>query len=479
MKSLMNLVLVAGLMLLVGCPGDDTISPTVSFIYPLNGASLDTGAVIIKVVAQDNKVVIKVEFYADAVKFAEAGSGNADTFAVSWNATAGSHTLKAVAWDGAENKAEHSISVNVVPGGGGGGGSGPTEHSEDIVGGDSIWYPSGNPHIVKRAIEIFDNGRLTIMPGCTVKFYDNTGIGVGQSSTGTLIAQGKADSIIAFLPYSNAPTPGIWFGISFMEYTGAGSRLDYCHIDYAGAPDQGAVDLSWGATVAINNCIIRKSGGYGIAAEDHDGNATGLSNNTIINCTQYPLFLTLNNAGTIGTGNTLVPNDKHGILVDYGQFTSNITWANHGVPYVLRGSEYKVWHENSPILTIASGCTLKLQTGTNITVGNTYPGGLVANNVVFTSSAGTPQRGDWDCIFFGHASRDADCRLTNCTIEFGGEQGFGNIFIEDALPTITGCHIAHSAAYGIYLEGTEFPSPGSLRANNTFDDNASGDIREP
>ena len=47
------------------------------------------------------------------------------------------------------------------------------------------------------------------------------------------------------------------------------------------------------------------------------------------------------------------------------------------------------------------------------------------------------------------------------------------------MPTVSGDSIGHSAKYGIYLRGSEFPDTLALRANNVFYDNVEGDIHIP
>lgn len=112
-------VSLAGLLLLIGCPGTDTTNPTVTIVFPANNVTVDTGNVVIKAVAIDNKSVSKVEFYDGSMKIGEAGTGLSDTFDISWTATAGIHTLKAIAFDGANNTAEHSVQITVNADGGG------------------------------------------------------------------------------------------------------------------------------------------------------------------------------------------------------------------------------------------------------------------------------------------------------------------------------------------------------------------------
>jgi hypothetical protein len=67
----------------------------------------------------------------------------------------------------------------------------------------------------------------------------------------------------------------------------------------------------------------------------------------------------------------------------------------------------------------------------------------------------------------------------DCDIAYGGHDDYGNIYISDCAPTITGCDIGYSSAYGIYLAGSTYPDPAQLQSSNTFHDNASGNVRVP
>jgi len=48
--------------------------------------------------------------------------------------------------------------------------------------------------------------------------------------------------------------------------------------------------------------------------------------------------------------------------------------------------------------------------------------------------------------------------------------------ISDAIPQIENCSFGHSSSYGIYLEGVDHPDPSTLESENTFYDNASGEV---
>ncbi len=473
------LVLAAGLVLLAGCPGGDTTNPTLTFIYPVNGANIDTGAVVVKVLAQDNKAVIKVEFYADAVKFSEAGAGTADTFAVNWNATTGQHTLKAVAWDGANNKAERSITVNVVPGGGGGG---PTYHDGNITS-DETWYPSGNPHIVRADISV-DDATLTILPGCVVKFEAGRSIGFGwnQNLPGGLIAVGKPDSVIVFTSNQAVPAPGDWDGIKFWEGTRPESKMSYCKITYAGTSNGAAIYFSDCHISQFDHSSIRHSAGYGINI-NYFGYALDMSYDTIEQCGKYPIQIMPEHVRYLGVGNKFSPNAQEGILLPHGGVEqSSATWRNHGTPYIVT-SDVWVGPLGGPevTLTIEPGVVIKFASEAYLAVGiNGGVGALIADSVTFTSISGSPAPGDWAYIQFGDGTRPTS-RLRNSTIEYGGKFDLGNIYIVNSKPDIRGCNIGHGSAWGIYLDGDlqYLPDPDSLETNNTFYDNAAGKVRRP
>lgn len=176
-------------------------------------------------------------------------------------------------------------------------------------------------------------------------------------------------------------------------------------------------------------------------------------------------------------GNTLTGNGEDGIYVFGGGVRETGTWKNHGVPYVI-GNGIWVGSDQGAYLTIEPGSTVKMASGTHLNVGDWGPAGLVADSVTFTSAATSPRRGDWKGLFFyGDAAEDR-CRLTRCRIEYGGEY-VGNVLLMDARPTITGCHISNSAAWGIYLDGSNYPDPDQLLADNTFSNNDSGNVRRP
>ena len=93
----------------------DTTPPTVSFIYPKEGAEL-SGVVTIEISASDNLGVAKVELIIDS---AIVKTFTSQPYRYNWTTTSvqnGNHTLNATAYDGAENKGYARITVKVKNG---------------------------------------------------------------------------------------------------------------------------------------------------------------------------------------------------------------------------------------------------------------------------------------------------------------------------------------------------------------------------
>jgi hypothetical protein len=669
LKRSLTLAAVALILLGAACNIVDTTNPVVTIVSPTNGGTVGVGSVTIKAVATDNKGVTKVEFFDGTTKVGEDATGNADTFDISWTATAGAHTLKATASDAAGNTADNTISVTV-----GGGAAGPTYHSGTISVSET-WYPAGNPHIITGDVSVQDASNspiLTIMPGCIVEFQGDYELYTGYTEAGAIVANGKpdVDSGIVFTTTASPKTPGSWDAVGVYYRATSATSFDYCTFEYGGsATNRGAFyvdgvspklqhstiahsasdgamlqsDASFAAFTGntISNCgghalemypdYVRLLGGsntftgntnndillhggtvsttgtwlnqgvpYVIAGDisvqdasnspvltiapgcslkfngdyefytgytepgaivaegtssapivfsttanpktpgswdavgvyyratsatsfdyctfEYGGSATNrgsfyvdaatpklqhstitqsasggamlqsdasfaaFTGNTISNCGSHAIEMYPEHVKTLGSGNTYTGNTNNDILVHNGNVSTTGTWSNQGVPYTLAGNVTVQDASNSPVLTIAPGNTVRLQAGVELYCGYTEPGGIVADGttgqITFTSSIGSPSPGDWGSISFYYRAMDSQCLLKNCRILYGGDH-HANVFIENALPTVTGCNIGYSSDYGIYLNGTEYPAAAQLRTDNNIHDYVSGDIREP
>ena len=140
------------------------------------------------------------------------------------------------------------------------------------------WVNLKVPFTIKASyLEIDDGGSLTIEPGVTVQFAENTHISVGYYSEGKLVAEGTAEEPIIFTSAMNDKYPGDWGNIRFYEYASAGCILDHCKILYGGDGGNSLYLYNCAGKVTVQNCEIAYSDGYGIYVNNA---SPTMSNNT-------------------------------------------------------------------------------------------------------------------------------------------------------------------------------------------------------
>jgi parallel beta-helix repeat protein len=370
--------------------------------------------------------------------------------------------------------AVHTIGLNTV--------TGNTNDGIAVVGGGvtntCTWLNHGVPYIVTGVLNVQGGGNpvLTIAPGNTLKFGAGGGIDVAlhNQSPGAIIADGSTDRI-TFTTSVSPAAPGNWNGITFGRNTIQGpTKLKNCLIEYGGGNGRGNIYCE-GTSVAITDCEIRDGSKYGVYCERGSW-FSDFSNNTITANAEYPLRMDAGVVHSIGS-NTVTGNTKDGIDVIGGGVGTTCTWLNHGVPYIVTGI-LNIQGGGNPVVTIAPGNTLKFGAGGGIDIAlhNQSPGALIADgstgHISFTTSMSPAAPGNWNGIVFGRNTIDGPTKLNNCLIEYAGGNNYGNIYCENASPTITNSAINHSSHWGIYLGGDSAPT----MSGNTFTGNVDGDV---
>jgi hypothetical protein len=352
------------------------------------------------------------------------------------------------------------------------------------------WANQGVPYLITGNVWISDASNsptLILAAGDTVKVATGVEILVGHYGTpGAVSAIGTASSPIVFTTNVSNPQPGDhWSDIGLYEGATSSTQFVYCVIEYGGnSSGSGAIYVDNSAP-RIDNCTIRHSSDYGVFSSSSGAHFASFQNNTITDCAKYPIHILPDDIRRLGAGNTLTGNASgyDDIEVVSGTVTTSATWLNQGVPYVAAGNIWVSDASASPMLTIAPGNTLKFRSYAELLIGHySTPGGLIADGtsgrITFTSAVNPPAPGNWDCISFYEGAL-SNSKLVNCNVEFGGHDDYGNIYISDCVPTITGDSIGNSSAWGIYLSGTTYPNPADLLLNNTFFSNATGSVRVP
>jgi len=178
-------------------PAPDTIKPTVSFGYPVNGATI-SGTVSISISASDNVAVVGVQLKLDGVNL--GAELTAAPYSFNWNTTQvpnGAHTLSVVARDSAGNSNTASLSVNVS--------NTASSPPTLVVFDDSLRYPWINT-----------SWNATVTLGSTEQKYSGSkSIKVAQGAWGALrLHNGSWSKPVDILP-ATYPT------VSFAIYGGA------------------------------------------------------------------------------------------------------------------------------------------------------------------------------------------------------------------------------------------------------------------
>ncbi|MCD4790162.1 MAG: right-handed parallel beta-helix repeat-containing protein, partial [Bacteroidales bacterium] len=356
-------------------------------------------------------------------------------------------------------------------------------HDEIFVHGhvfaNNTWANHGVPYILGGAnFEVTDGGTLTIEAGNTLKFDGNYQFEV----QGTLIADGSTNQI-TFTSNEAIPTPGFWNRIYFVN-ADPGCLMDNCLIQYGGSSTANVYISGDGADVTIRNCDINYSGSSGIYIgnygvnpilrnNDISDNVTyGIHNNSgnpliedheFHNNGSYMIYTYAYNIQNI-TGTLTYSGNVHNEIFVHGMDFGDNTWANHGVPYILGGADFKVLDGNT--LTIEPGNTLKFAGNYQFEVQGTLIADGSTDQITFTSNQATPTPGYWNRFYFVNA--DAGCLMDNCLIQYGGYYT-ANVYIygDGSNVTIRNSEISYSGNSGIGVSANADP----IIQNCTISDN--------
>lgn len=312
----------------------------------------------------------------------------------------------------------------------------------------AIWSFAGNPI-----------PRLTIDPGTVLKFDNNVGIQIGNSSNrgGEIHAIGTIGDPVLF----TAITPGLgdWGGLSFAngsDYLTSESILEYCEFEYAGEPlygQEAAILLDYTQQPTINECTISNTSGYAMYLTN-GAHPAAISNLTV-------------------TGNT-----NNTIAVGGFTYSVDQTFGSGGVPFEIIG-DLAVWAFNGnpiPRLTIEPGNTLLFSDETDLEIGNSsdrggelYAVGTFFDPIVFDAASGIS--GSWDGLIFKNGSDwNASSTMEFCIVSNAGGGGNGvnsGLQVDDSdEPTVINCQFNDNDGYPIYFTGLGYSSLSGLEFNN-------------
>ncbi len=335
-------------------------------------------------------------------------------------------------------------------------------------------------------ITIAFGAKWTIAPGVVMKFgrvSSGDPIGGYIQIDGTLVADGKPDSLIVFTSSADdafgqdvrgdgaltQPAPGQWYGITFSGVSNdVASVIDNCVFRYGGYPGYAMLDFV-NAGQTVTNCRFASAYSGAVFVE-------GASTPTFVNCfmdstsNAPPVTISLVSE-PVFTNCQFLKNWATAIGVFGENIAQDVLWkirpvsGRNNMPYYLAGT-----------MTIGLGATLTMQPGVIVkmngglinaqraiqAIGRTDPESLI----VFTSyrddyyggdtnndsTATTPSVGNWSYLQVDGTAIDPQCNFRNCVIRYAS---YGIRCVNSA-PTIDSCIVQLNAS-GIRAEGASNP----------------------
>lgn len=316
---------------------------------------------------------------------------------------------------------------------------------------------------------------VEVKPGVRILVRANAVININAS--GSFKAEGAADAPIYI--EGEQDSKGFWRHIS-VGSNSLNNVLDYCIISNGGggntlASGNGTIRIESNSQIAITNTTIRQSDRYGIVASSGQGfGIAAFSNNTIHDCTSYPVSLYINQISEIDETSEYYDNGFNLIEVKSQTIEGNLSIQKASVPYLINGNS-----NVNAFLEINEGTTINMGPQARLTIGNAGSlaiSGTASNRVTITGNENVP--GYWDYIYY-NGSNSNNNYVKYADISYGGGSSLnccsGMISLDNALFNLEESSLNNSARFGLKIRGnTTFNDLGG----NTFSNNASGDIDE-
>jgi pimeloyl-ACP methyl ester carboxylesterase len=386
---------------------------------------------------------------------------------------------------------------------------------------DSNWSPAGGTYIISGNVAVPLGATLTIEPGTIIKFKQ--GGAAVLNVDGTLIANGTIGGEIYFTSInddsvggdtnldatSSVPVANDWQGIYFNQ--GSTGNIDYSTIRYGGYGGSGYGDFvgieNNGGEVSIDHSLIDQDNQKGVWQR---GGITNISNTVLSN----NLFGMMTSAGTTTVSNSSIENNSQygfysenidSLILTNNNFSGNARTAiiNAGVDFShtgntssditnrgfdITGTPKDGSHWNSldlPILIstgsiyIPVGCTLSIDPGTVIKLGNAYSSGSITVDgnlfasgsklykIYFTSIKDDSKMGDtngdgsisspavlnWQALVFNSGS---NIDFKNVVVRYGGTSiglpGLGETIYNSGNFSAENSFFGYNFSSGIYMD---------------------------
>lgn len=333
---------------------------------------------------------------------------------------------------------------------------------------------SGTLRVNGRLIYAQDQ-RLTIAPGTVFLMEPNSSILMGwRSDPARVQARGEAERPILFC--GTQKRAGHWQFLEFLGGTKTESVLEHVRIEDAGK-DGAALKVT--VDMDLRHVGVYNSGGHGMRLE---GLGSGSENLTVTGSARHALELHGPSAINHLPSGSYTGNGEDVAWVS-GFSNTNVVFQDRGIPYRQTETSVVFGQAGGPLtsITLEAGVEYQFCQDCYMSVGfRSDPGAIYAlgteeNPVRLTSWRKNPAPGDWDGINL-LSGTTSDSEFSHTVFEYGGKLNGASLTVDRGSGTVRNSHFAYSAGYAIKVISSP---PGTLRLeNNTFDQNALGDVQE-
>lgn len=226
--------------------------------------------------------------------------------------------------------------------------------------GDTTW--SGVVHL-PNGVSVRNEATVTILPGTKILVGHSASVEVGYlGSHATLLAQGTVARPIAFC--GETGTPGYWGGLAIKSGSSTESVLRNVLVADAGSTLAG---LSLEVPLHVQGVQVRGSAGYGVSAIAYASDSSTL---LVSGSGKAALRATSAKGLEVPPESALTGNTVDAIEVAFSSFDTDVTLANHGVPYRQLADTTPATVAAPPTITIEPGVVYRIAGGHVLDVGN-------------------------------------------------------------------------------------------------------------
>lgn len=328
---------------------------------------------------------------------------------------------------------------------------------------------------------------LTLLDGVDVTFDPSAGMRIGTADGGSLVALGDLHGVgfTSALPF---PQPGDWDGLTF-GLEDRGSRVTGLRVANGGKNGKGGVvveggsprfdrltsraNLGHGLYVVGSDPLVHDSRlventqnglfvaeGAGLARIADDGSdGPSFTDNVVTDNRGLPITVPGSYADEIAPSNVLAPNGTAEIELLSGTLHTSGVWYDHHLPYrVVERGKIGVSDDPHAALLIEDGVRVYFGVGAELAVGDGGGGRLELDDgplgILFSGTVGViVSRSHWDGVRFG--VDDTGSILRNLTVEHGGANGKGNLYVNGSGPLFDAIISRYSDTAGLYVAGSD------------------------